>query len=187
MRIVALQKEDDKLIQEAARLLVEGFQDNWPEAWPDLPAALSEVQEALAEDRICRAALDEQGQLLGWVGAISTYGGRVWELHPLVVDPRHRKQGIGTKLVRDLEEQVRQRGGITIFIGSDDENNMTSLAGVDLYDNLLGRLREIKNFKDHPYEFYLKLGFQIVGVIPDANGLGKPDILLAKRVVEWKK
>jgi aminoglycoside 6'-N-acetyltransferase I len=27
-----------------------------------------------------------------------------------------------------------------------------------------------------------KLGFSVVGVVPDANGLGKPDILMAKRV-----
>lgn len=35
----------------------------------------------------------------------------------------------------------------------------------------------------HPYEFYQTLGFVILGVIPDANGLGKPDILMAKRLV----
>jgi len=28
----------------------------------------------------------------------------------------------------------------------------------------------------------MKLGFAIVGVLPDANGPGKPNILLAKRV-----
>jgi len=29
---------------------------------------------------------------------------------------------------------------------------------------------------------YQKCGFVIVGVVPDANGLGKPDILMAKRI-----
>lgn len=29
-------------------------------------------------------------------------------------------------------------------------------------------------------EFYQKMGFAIVGVMPDANGIGKPDIYIAK-------
>ena len=29
----------------------------------------------------------------------------------------------------------------------------------------------------------MKIGYVIVGVIPDASGLGKPDILMAKSVV----
>jgi aminoglycoside 6'-N-acetyltransferase I len=41
----------------------------------------------------------------------------------------------------------------------------------------------IRNLKRHPYEFYQKLGYVIVGVIPDANGPGKPDILMAKSLV----
>jgi hypothetical protein len=28
------------------------------------------------------------------------------------------------------------------------------------------------------------MGYTIVGVIPDANGLGKPDILMAKRIAD---
>jgi len=43
-------------------------------------------------------------------------------------------------------------------------------------------VRTIRNLRHHPYEFYQKLGFVIGGVIPDANGFGKPDILMAKRV-----
>ena len=35
---------------------------------------------------------------------------------------------------------------------------------------------------DHPAGFYMRQGFEIVGLIPDANGPGKPDILMAKRV-----
>ncbi|MFY9176761.1 MAG: GNAT family N-acetyltransferase [Caldicoprobacterales bacterium] len=185
MKIKTMKKEDKKYILQAAQLLVEGFKDNWPNAWLDLESALKEVKECLSEDRICRIAIDENDNVVGWVGGISQYGGNAWELHPIVVDIKHRGKGIGRQLVRDLEEQVRNRGGITIYAGSDDENNMTSLSNVDLYDNLLDRIRDIKNFKGHPYEFYLKLGFKIIGVLPDANGLGKPDIFLGKRVVDW--
>jgi aminoglycoside 6'-N-acetyltransferase I len=31
-------------------------------------------------------------------------------------------------------------------------------------------------------EFHQKLGYTVVGVVPDANGPGKPDISMAKRV-----
>ena len=63
-------------------------------------------------------------------------------------------------------------------------SDMTTLAGVDLYPNLLDHLAQIRNLRRHSYEFYQKLSFVIVGVIPDANGRGKPDIFLAKRVDE---
>ena len=49
---------------------------------------------------------------------------------------------------------------------------------------MLGHLAQIRNLNNHPYEFYQKVGFTIVGVIPDANGFGKPDIMMAKRVGE---
>ncbi|HCK67449.1 MAG TPA: N-acetyltransferase, partial [Anaerolineae bacterium] len=70
----------------------------------------------------------------------------------------------------------------TILLGTDDENNMTSLSNVDLYENLFEKIKNIKNIKGHPYEFYQKMGYTIIGVIPDANGIGKPDILMSKRV-----
>ena len=34
----------------------------------------------------------------------------------------------------------------------------------------------------HPFAFYRKLGFVLAGVLPDANGRGKPDIFMAKRL-----
>jgi aminoglycoside 6'-N-acetyltransferase I len=85
--------------------------------------------------------------------------------------------------VTDLEEQVKARGGLTLWLGTDDENKMTTLAGVDLYPNVLEHVANIRNLRGHPYEFYQKLGFTIVGVLPDANGLGKPDIFMAKSLV----
>lgn len=81
-----------------------------------------------------------------------------------------------------LEQQVKSRGGLTIQLGTDDQNNLTSLGGVDLYPDPLVHLRQIRNLHGHPFEFYQKLGFVLVGLVPDANGFGKPDILIAKRV-----
>ena len=85
--ILDLATADEETIRQAANLLVEGFRDNWPGAWPTEEEALEEVREALREGRICRAALGEDGTLLGWIGGMPAYEGKVWELHPLVVRP----------------------------------------------------------------------------------------------------
>jgi aminoglycoside 6'-N-acetyltransferase I len=182
MHIIDLLPDNQQAIHQIAQILVDGFREHWPTAWPDMDSALQEVQESFADDRISRIALDDSGDVLGWIGGISTYDGNVWELHPLVVRTDLQRQGIGRALVLDLEEQVRARGGLTIMLGSDDEDGMTSLAAIDLYPDLWQKIANIQNLRRHPYEFYQKLGYSIVGVVPDANGPGKPDILMAKRV-----
>jgi aminoglycoside 6'-N-acetyltransferase I len=53
---------------------------------------------------------------------------------------------------------------------------------MNLFPNGYEHIGHIKNLGRHPYEFYQRLGYVIVGVIPDANGPGKPDILMAKSV-----
>ncbi|MCK5129431.1 MAG: AAC(6')-Ii family aminoglycoside 6'-N-acetyltransferase, partial [Clostridiales bacterium] len=78
--------------------------------------------------------------------------------------------------------EVIKREGITIYLGSDDETNSTSLGGIDMYPDILEQIKNISNINNHPYEFYQKIGFKIVGICPDANGFGKPDIYMAKRV-----
>jgi aminoglycoside 6'-N-acetyltransferase I len=182
MRIVTVHTEDLDLIGQAANLLVEGFRDTGSTSWPDLEIGLREVRESLHEDRISLAALDDNGTVLGWVSGIRKYDGHTWELHGLVVRPKFRNQGIGRTLVQALEDWVRELGGTTIFLGTDDENYRTTVSGINLYPNVLEKLLNIKNPGNHPYEFYQKVGFTIVGVIPDANGLGKPDIFMAKRI-----
>ncbi len=183
MQIVDLRPDDMSAISQVAALLVEGFATNWPEAWPNLESALEEVRESFAEGHISRVALDEDGAVLGWIGGISQYDGHIWELHPLVVRVIQQRKGIGRALVTDFEERVKERGGFTVTLGTDDVNQQTTLAGINLFPNVYEHVAHIKNLKQHPYEFYQKLGYAIVGVMPDANGLGKPDILMAKSVI----
>jgi aminoglycoside 6'-N-acetyltransferase I len=182
MHIISLQPADECLIQQAAQLLLDAFCEHWPDAWPTLEEGLQEVHEMLETERICRVAVDQQGNLLGIIGGIPQYDGHVWELHPLAVQPLMQSKGVGRALVEDFEEQVHLKGGLTITLGSDDEDNMTSLSGVDLYENLWEKVQDIRNLKNHPFEFYQKMGYVITGVVIDANGIGKPDILMSKRV-----
>src|SRR5207302_937001 len=136
MRIVDLGADDARILHDVATLLVDAFREHAPDAWPDLAAGLAEVRESLQPDRISRIALADDGTVLGWIGGIPQYDGRVWELHPLVVVASHQRQGIGRALVADLEERARERGGLTLWAGSDDEDGRTSLGGADLYRDL---------------------------------------------------
>lgn len=182
MQVRDLKPQGHDIHQQAARLLREGFAEIAPNAWPSLEAARQEVEEALAGDRICLGAFNNTGELLGWIGAIPQYS-HAWELHPLVVDKRFRGQGVGTHLLQHLEKRLRQKKVVTLYLGTDDEMRMTSLSEKDLYPHLYEELRQVKNIKGHPFEFYQRHGFKVVGVIPDANGMGKPDIYMAKRIL----
>ncbi|MBW4660247.1 MAG: GNAT family N-acetyltransferase [Drouetiella hepatica Uher 2000/2452] len=181
MQITDLSPDHDTAIQQTASIVLDCF-GHLPSGYPTLEDALQQVQESFAPDRISRIALDHSGMVLGWIGGIEQYDGHIWELHPLVVKSGFRGQGIGRSLVQDLEAQVRQRGGLTLWLGTDDEEAKTTLSGVNLYPNVFDHIASIRNLRQHPYEFYQKCGFVIVGVMPDANGLGKPDIYMAKPI-----
>lgn len=179
--IVDLEARRAHLVEQTAQLLYDGLRDR-TDAWPDLAAARAEVLDSLADGKISRIMLDPSGTVIGWIGGQPHYGGRVWELHPLVVAESHRRRGLGRVLVSDLEQLVEKRGALTLWVGSDDERGETTLGGADLYADIPSALAGVRNLQGHPYEFYLKVGFRIVGVLPDANGRGKPDIFLAKRL-----
>lgn len=168
--------------RRCAELLVEGFREHWSDAWPTIESALDEVDECCSRGPV-RVAVDAADTVLGWVGARFEYA-RVWELHPLVVDGAARGRGIGRALVEDIERIVAERGGLTIRVGSDDQADMTSIAGIDLYPDPLAHLARLEDRRGHPFGFYVRCGYAVSGVIPDANGLGRPDIQLAKRVAD---
>ncbi len=162
---------------QAARILT----DSLPQGWPSLSDALEEIRERLIPENTLLAAVQD-GEVIGWGGILApTYDGRVFELHPLAVRADRRRSGVGRALVEALEDAARKQGGLTLFLGTDDEKEggETSLANVDLYADLPARLQTFDP-GPHPSGFYRRLGYRIVGVMPDANGPGKPDIFMAK-------
>jgi aminoglycoside 6'-N-acetyltransferase I len=181
--IVDLRPHASDVIEQTAALLHDAFRGR-TEDWQDLESARDEVTASLASDRVSRIAIDDDaGLVIGWIGGIPTYGGRVWELHPLVVSRPHRRHGIGRALVHDLEREIATRGGRTLWLGSDDENHETTVSGVDLYADVPSAIRDLAVVRgEHPCEFYRRLGFRVVGLMPDANGPGKPDIFFAKPI-----
>ncbi len=182
MRIVDLTATDAVLIEQVASILMDGFAATGSTSWRTRAEAIETVQESFGGDRVSRIGLDDTGSVVGWIGGFPSYDGNVWEMRPLVVRRDRRGEGIGRALVADFEARVRERGGVTIYLGTDDENGRTSLGGVDLYPDPLRAAASIANKAGHPFGFYRKLGYVVVGVLPDANGFGKPDIFMAKRV-----
>mgnify|MGYP000992357373 FL=1 len=171
------QLNSDQLVQ-AAQILT----DSIPEGWPTLRDALDEINRLLVPENTLLAAVENE-VVVGWGGILPEYGGKVFELHPLAVRSDRRGQGIGSAIVAALEDEARRRGGLTIRVGADDERDggETSLANADLYDDLPGKIRDFSP-GTHQSGFYMKLGYKIIGVMPDANGPGKPDIFLGKRL-----
>ncbi|MCL2421681.1 MAG: GNAT family N-acetyltransferase [Defluviitaleaceae bacterium] len=180
MDIVNMNTLDESQLAQAAQMLT----DELPLGWPTFADAMDEVAELLNDadepDALLLAAI-EDNEVIGWAGILPEYDGNVFELHPLVVRRDQQGKGIGKALIDAVEEAARKKGALTLMLGADDDmpGGETSFANVDLYDNLP---KHIQAFEPgtHQSAFYLKLGFKIVGVVPDANGKGKPDIIMAK-------
>ncbi len=161
--------------EQIADLLVD-FSPETHVAWPSRPAALAEVKETLQNDKRRISIVATIGdEVVGWVAAHEGYS-HAFELHPLVVKSTQQRKGIGRL------RRAAALGALTVYLGSDDERNATSLAGVELFPGVLNHARHLQNIHHHPFEFYVRCGYEVVGVIPDANGKGRPDIWLAKAV-----
>ena len=172
-----LDRNDPRAGEQAAAFLAEAF----PHWLPTTAMARGEVDRLRGEDGTYLAATVGE-TMVGWVGAQPQYS-HGWEIHPLVVSESARGQGIGRALIATLEARVREEGALTLYLGADDDRPSpgTSAGGTALFPNVLAHASNL-SVRDHPARFYRKLGFEVVGLIPDANGPGKPDILLAKRI-----
>jgi aminoglycoside 6'-N-acetyltransferase I len=171
---------NDARIESAAHLLHTAFAPLG--VWTTISEAQQEVVASIGDDRVSRVAVASDGAVRGWIGAIREYDGLVWQLHPIVVDEAWRRRGIGRALVQDLERILHSRGGLTLWAGSDDLVGETSLGDVDLYSVLPQAFGAVRSWGRHPLPFYRRLGFHVIGVMPDANGPGRPDIFLGKRL-----
>ena len=177
MEVVDLAAQPHEIRAQAAAILADAFpQDN---GWPTVDLGLTEI-DWIAKDGFVRAAI-ENSRVVGWVGGLPEYRGKVWELHPIVVEKTRRLTGIGRALVLAFENEARGRGGLTATLGTDDEFDMTSVAGADLYLDIPGHIARLHDLgQRHPFLFYRRLGYVVTGLMPDANGRGRPDIYMSK-------
>jgi len=181
LQIVDLANEENH-IRQVAELLKDGFSDTGTEAWQTIEECLKDVRDSLGDKKISRIALGAEKEMLGWAAGAPLYGNVTWELEVIVVERGNRNKGIGSGLLGDFESEVKLRGGLNVFLGTDDENFRTSIGGTELYPDPLSHLSYLQNINQHPFEFYKKRGYTVVGVLPDANGIGKPDIFMSRRL-----
>ena len=71
---------------------------------------------------------------------------------------------------------MKQSEPAIVTMGPGDEDRI-----LEVCELLVRSFRDLKPTGAHPLGFWQRVGYTVVGVIPDAEGPGKPTILLAKR------
>ena len=173
--------KSEETIKQAIKLLTDTFPLSG--MWPTLneETAIETVNDCISDGSIC-LGIKLHDILIGWLGIRPLYD-RTWELHPMLISHDFQGKGYGKILLYEAERIASEQGIIGIFAGSDDETGKTSLSGQDINgENIFDVIKGIKNLENHPYEFYIKCGYSIIGIIPNANGHRKPDILLWKDI-----
>jgi aminoglycoside 6'-N-acetyltransferase I len=177
--IIDLDTEDSILVEHLANITFEAFKENAPDWVPTIDLARNQVIAAGSRGKLGRVIM-EQGEAAGWIGLIK--GKRVWEIHPIAIAIQSQYCGLGHLLVEDVARIAKSAGALTLFAGTSDEVGTTNLFGVDLYVDPGQAIVNIKATGRNPFEFWENAGFTVVGLMPDAEGVGKPAIQLARRL-----
>ncbi len=174
---------DEQILAVLASLSYRASKKNSPNWLPTEAAAMNEILNTSASGGLTRMII-EAGIPRGWISASPKRYGN-WEIHPLLIDPEVAGRGYGRMLVEDIEQLIRSAGGISVHLSTSDATHSTNLSDVNLYPNPVEALRNLKirdSQQGHAYQFWMRVGYSVVGVIPDAEGLGVPSIQLAKRL-----
>jgi aminoglycoside 6'-N-acetyltransferase I len=174
--------ESEETKKQAAKILYVTFNKINGNIWlKNENNAIDEVEECIKGTNICKG-IKLKNKLIGWGGLKPMYD-KTWELHPLVIIDEFQDKKYGKILLNEIERVANKNGIIGIVAGSDDETNSTSISEKEINgENIFDEIKNIKNYKNHPYEFYIKCGYSIIGIIPNANGQNKPDIWLWKDI-----
>lgn len=180
-RIEDLEETHLDRIERISEFLFDCFSKYAPLWLPDRNTCVKEIYSSFESGRRSRVLLDEDDHPIGWIGAITDE--KLWEIHPIAVSRQHQGKGLGMRLVADIQQLARESGAISVWAGTSDETGSTSFSRIDLYEEPSRSFNNIEAPEDHPVRFWLKAGYSLVGVMPDEEGLGKPGIHFAKRIV----
>jgi len=102
-------------------------------------------------------ALDQKGEIIGYIAFRKKYWGNNYFIEEIVVDPKHRRKGVGSMLLKHVE-RLCIKAGVRLF-SSTDSTNKESI------------------------EFHKKNGFSKGGFIKNMFIEGKTEIIFSKK--EW--
>ena len=183
--IVELDSPDTRTVEQLAQITFDAFRESSPQWLPTMETARRQVLAVVETNQIGKVLVDQDRTPMGWIGLIP--GARVWEIHPIAIAVEHQYKGYGQLLVEDAAAMATNAGALTLFASTSDEVGTTNLFGQNLYDNPALALANLQATGRTPYKFWESAGFTVVGVLPDAEGKGKPSIHLARELTEREK
>lgn len=119
----------EKSSEEDKKLVLGGLLKYNDEAVPDAPGCSGDIS---------RKVVDEHGKIVAGLIGMLYWGCAYVEI--LWVDKEHRKDGIGSLLLKEIEQEVKEKGGHMIHLDT---------------------------FDFQAKDFYLKNGFEIFGILDD--------------------
>ena len=147
----------------------------------DLQQAVGEADRFIAAAGSVEELHHAESRLLGKQGAMGRLLALIGKL------PKEERGPAGQR-INDTKRQIVERFA-TARARLEQSTDIRAAAETRAFDPTLpapvvprGSLHPVTAVQWEVEDIMARLGFVVVGVVPDANGFGKPDILMAKRV-----
>lgn len=178
--LVPLAELSSAELEALAQLTLPAAQGHVADWLANIEAARAEIADAIGDDKIA-LVLRDGDRPVAWIAAGHDWGA-IWEIHPVIVAVDAQGRGHGQRLVREVERLAADAGARTMALSTSDTVGATSLAGADLYADVAGHLARFTVHRPHAAAFWLRMGYTLVGVTPDAEGPGQPSLSFACRL-----
>jgi len=126
---------------------LDGVLDLWTlsAAPPTVTDSIESLRSLVAHDPYALLIGDARGQVVG--SLIAAWNGWRGSFYRLVVHPNHRRRGLATRLVREGERRLRDRGALRLdaIVAADEVAAMSFWSAVG-YERQHDRSRFVRNF-----------------------------------------
>jgi ribosomal protein S18 acetylase RimI-like enzyme len=112
---------------------------------PTVTDSMESLSALVAHDPYALLMADARGEVVG--SLIAAWNGWRGSFYRLVVHPEHRRRGLATRLVREGEQRLRDRGAVRVdAIVAADEVAAMSFWNAAGYERQRDRSRFVRNF-----------------------------------------